>query len=261
MDLFDEKNIILEKDLDGKGMQNDESKNPFLTKAKEFVCLIKYKGACGTGFFCDIPGMGDNAPLTFLLTNNHVFPQDYSFFGNKFIDITINGNPKRIELSGRKYWTNSDMDFTCIEIKKEDNIKNTFSLDDNILKSNYSNEDYLNTSITTYALNKNGNFILYYSYGYIKDCKKWNLIHTCNTYPGCSGGCIVIENTNRVIGIHRGWNKEKNINLGIFIKDVIDDIKKTEVEKVNHYSYNLFIDCKSLLFYYLIIFGKLLLIL
>ena len=122
-------------------------------------------------------------------------------------------------------------------------------MDDNILKSNYSNENYLNKSITTYALNKNDNFKLYYSYGYIKDCKEWNLIHSCNTYPGCSGGCIVIENTNRVIGIHRGGHKEKDFNLGIFIKDVIDDIRKEEVERVNHYYfYYLFIDCKLLLF-------------
>ena len=247
MDLFDEKNIILEKDLDGKGMQNDETKNPFLTKAKEAVCLIKYKGACGTGFFCDIPGLEYNDSLTFLITNNHVYPMTskFPFEPEKFIDITINGNPKRIELFGRDIYTDSNLDFTCIEIKKEDNIKTTFSLDDNILKNNYSNIDYLNKSITTYGLNKNDNFKLYYSYGYIKKSKEWKFIHSCNTYPGCSGGCIVIENTNRVIGIHRGGHKEKDLNYGIFIKDVIDYIKKKKVEKVNHYSYNLFIDCKS----------------
>ena len=140
MDLFDKNNIILEKDLDGKGMQNDESQNPFLAKAKESFCLIKYKGESGTGFFFDIFDM------TFLITNCQVYPQN-SKLTEKFIDITINENPKRIYLEGRGKWTNSEMDFTCIEIKKEDNIKANFSLDDNIFKSNYSNNDYLNKNV------------------------------------------------------------------------------------------------------------------
>ena len=68
--------------------------------------------------------------------------------------------------------------------------------------------------------------------------------HTCNTYQGCSGGCIAIKNTNSVIGIHKGsyiTDKEK-FNVGIFIKDIFEDIKikiKKQLEGVNHYSYNL----------------------
>ena len=226
-DLFDEKNIILENDLDGKGMQNDESQIPFFAQAKEAICLIKYKDKCGTGFFCDMPG------VTFLITNNHVYPQDPKITG-KFIDITINGKPKTINLEGRGKWTNSQMDFTFIEIKKEDNIKTPFSLDDNIIKSNYSNEDYLNRAVTAFALNPKDKFKLNYSYGYIQESGKPFFTHTCNTYPGCSGGCIVIQNTNRVIGIHRAGHKNGKVNVGIFIKDVMENIKK----QVNHYSYN-----------------------
>ena len=127
------------------------------------------------------------------------------------------------------------MDFTWIEIKKEDNIKTHFFLDDNILKSNYSNKDYLNHSVTVYGLNTKDNYKLYYSNGYIKAQENYLFGHTCNTYPGCSGGCIVIENTNCVIGIHKGHDKNK-VNVGIFINDVIKDI----AELVNHCSYNLY---------------------
>ena len=118
--------------------------------------------------------------------------------------------------------------------KKEDNIKTTFSLDDNILKSNYSNKDYLNRNVTAFALNKNDNFKLYYSFGYIGIQDNYLFTHTCNTYPGCSGGCIVIQNTNRVIGIHKG-GYAKDYNVGIFINDVIEDL----VELVNHCSHYL----------------------
>ena len=220
-DLFDEKNIVLEKDLDGKGMQNDESQIPFFAKAKEAVCLIKYKDASGTGFFCDISG------VTFLITNNHVYPQN-SKITEKFIDITINGKLKTINLERRGKWTNSEMDFTFIEIKEEDNIKTPFFLDDNILNFNKD------LNVTVFALNRNDKFKLYYSYGYIKESDNYLFAHTCNTYPGCSGGCIVIQNTNRVIGIHRAGHNNGKVNAGIFINDVIENIKS----QVNHYSYN-----------------------
>ena len=59
--------------------------------------------------------------------------------------------------------------------------------------------------------------------------------HECSTYQGCSGGCIVVRNNNRVIGIHQGGHKKNSVNVGIFINDVIEDIKN----KVNHCSYNL----------------------
>ena len=127
------------------------------------------------------------------------------------------------------------MDFTCIEIKKEDNIKIPFSLDNNIFKRNYSNKDYLNKNVTAYALNKQDKFKLYYSDGYIKKQDNYSFAHTCNTYPGCSRGCIIIQKTNRVIGIHQGGLEKNKINVGIFIKDVIEDIKK----QVNHCLYNL----------------------
>ena len=150
-DLFDEKNIVLEKDLDGKGMQNDESQIPFFAQAKEAICLIKYKDKCGTGFFCDVRGM------TFLITNNHVYPQD-SEITDKSLDITINGKLTTINLEERGKWTNSEMDFTFIEIKEEDNIKTPFFLDDNILNFNKD------LNVTVFALNRNDKFKLYYSY-------------------------------------------------------------------------------------------------
>ena len=238
-------------------MLNDESMNPFLRKAKESVCLIDYNGSSGTGFFLNIPDKEGNDHWTFLITNCHVYPQN-SILTEKFLDITINGNSKRIYLEGKEKWTDLNMDYTCIETKKEDNIKTVFSLDDNISKSDCSNKDYSNKSVTLYALNKNDYNKVNYSYGHIKESKDLDLIHTCNTFHGCSGGCIAIKSNNRVIGIHRGADIEDNENnYGIFIKDVFKDIKnkvKKDIKDVNHYYFYYFIiDSKSfllLLFYY-----------
>ena len=108
---YDKNNIILEKDLDGKGMQNDESQEPFLAKAKEAVCRIRYNGTSGTGFFIDILGG------IFLITNNHVYPQDSEIIGN-FIDVTINGKTRTINLEGRQKWTNKEYGFHLYTNKK-----------------------------------------------------------------------------------------------------------------------------------------------
>ena len=56
--------------------------------------------------------------------------------------------------------------------------------------------------------------------------------HNCNTYPGFSGGCIVNQAYNCVIGIHKGGLKKTNLNVGIFIREIIKYIKDKEVIKI-----------------------------
>ena len=175
-----------------------------------------------------------------LITTNHVLSRDL-INSNNDIKITINCKNKTIPLKQRKIWTDEKMDFTCIEIKeKEDNIDTFYNLDDNILKNNSSNEYYLNKNVLIFAINKE-NKQIGFSNGLIKKCKDCFFAYTCNTYPGCSGGCIVNESNNSVIGIHRGEIETKNknaVNQGIFISNVIKYIKKSKgnlLSKVNYY--------------------------
>ena len=129
------------------------------------------------------------------------------------------------------------IDFTCIEIKeKEDKINTFFNLDDNV----FTNEYYLNQNVIIYAINntKSGRKLVF-SNEIIKSSKDSNFAYTCNTYPGCSGGCIVNQYNNCTIGIHQGEIEtgHKNVlNAGIFIKDVIKYIKNyknTSLSNVN----------------------------
>ena len=78
---FDRKKIIYEADLDGNGMQNDESKYPYLKTAKEASCLINYSGEKGTGFFCKIPYKDVVLPV--LITCNHIYISTSSNFLRK----------------------------------------------------------------------------------------------------------------------------------------------------------------------------------
>ena len=240
MESFEGYNIKLENS-DEKGMLNGKAIMEYLPKAMEAVCEINLSKGFGSGFFCKIPYTeNNNLLLPVLITNNHVLSREL-INSNNDIKITINGKNKNIPLKQRKIWTNEKMDFTCIEIKeKEDNIDTFYNLDDNILKNNSSNEYYLNKNVIIFAINKEDKQIGF-SNGLIKKCIDCFFAYTCNTYPGCSGGCIVNQSNNSVIGIHRGEIDTKNknaVNQGIFISNVIKYIKKSQgnlLSKVNYY--------------------------
>ena len=145
-----------------------------------------------------------------------------------YIIITIDGEGKAISLKQRKKWTDEKIDFTCIEIKEEeDDIHSFFQLDDSVLDKKYSNNSYLNKKVLIFAINKNDNNQVGLSNGVIIKNENCFFNYTCNTYPGCSGGCIVNQFNNCVIGIHKGGIKTQK-NIGIYVKDVIKCIKNSK---------------------------------
>jgi hypothetical protein len=211
----------LEK-ADEKGMINGESMKYFLEKAQSSICKINLTKGFGSGFFCKIPYTEDNNHLIpVLITCNHVLSKDLIKKNN--INIILNGQAKTISLNQRKIWTDEKIDFTCIEIKeKEDNIYTFFNLDDNI----FANEYYLTANVIIFGMQNS----LVFSNGIIKYNKDGIILYTCNTYPGCSGGCIVNQFNNCVIGIHKGeiieTGNQNALNAGIFIREVIKYIKE-----------------------------------
>ena len=243
MESFEGHNTKLENS-DEKGMLNGKEIIAFVNKAMEAVCEINLSKGFGSGFFCKIPYTeNNNLLMPVLVTNNHVLSSEL-INSNNDIRITINGKNKTIPLKQRKIWTDEKMDFTCIEIKeKEDNIDTFYNLDDNIFKNNSSNEYYLNQNVLIFAINKENKQIVF-SNGLIKKCIDCFFAYTCNTYSGCSGGCIVNESNNSVIGIHRGEIDTKNkneVNQGIFISNVIKYIKKSEGSLLSNVNYYYFI--------------------
>ena len=228
MSKFKGYNIKLEKS-DEKGMINANAIINYLPKAMKAVCEICLSNGFGSGFFCKIPyTQNNNILLPVLITNNHVLSKDAL---ENDIKIKLNGKIKIISIKGRKKWTDKEMDFTCIEIKEEeDNIHTFFNLDDKVLDKNYSNDCYLNQKVFIFAINKNDKQIGF-SNGVIKENKEPFFAYNCNTYLGCSGGCIVNQFNNNVIGIHCGEIKtgnEKALNEGIYINNVINIIKQSK---------------------------------
>ena len=121
------------------------------------------------------------------------------------------------------------MDYFCVEILKEDKIRDFYLLDEKILKNNYSNDIYLNKHIFAFGIMKNKK--RGHSDGLIKFIDKFHFIHNCNTDKGCSGAVIINKNIGLVIGIHKGEldnndsNKKKNFKCLYFYKKYFRRLK------------------------------------
>ena len=209
----------------------DEDIFQFMEKAKNSTCKIINEEGYGSGFFCKIPYKEDGTSyLNALLTCEHVLKKEIVSSNDRDIKIIINNEEKIITLKKtRKKWYNENLDYSCIEIKEEDNIDNDYyQLDDVIFEKDYNNEIFLKENynniivFATMVGQKRG-----HDSGNISDIGNGYFIHDCNTYSGCSGGVIVNKKKNSVIGMHRGTIKKgrkKITNAGTFIKDIIDNI-------------------------------------
>ena len=215
---------IKKESSDEKGMISVDAIIEFSSKAKKAICEIQLpNGEFGSGFFCKIPYTdNNNLLLPALITCNHVLNEDS--ITSKDVTIILDGEVKTISLKQRKKWTDKALDFTCIEIKeKEDKINTFYNLDDKALDENCLNNYYLNKYVLIFAINIKDKQIGF-SNGLIKKCETDSFSYNCYKYP-CSGGCIVNQANNCVIGIHKGENKNTGLNLGIFIKEIIKYIK------------------------------------
>lgn len=223
--------ILVKEECDKRGVYYDEEITNFITKAKSSTCkIILNQKKYGSGFFCKIPfTSNNNSYVNVLFTCEHVLSKELIFSDGE-ITILIDNKIKIITLKKtRKKWSDDKLDYSCIEIKEEDNIDNDYyQLDERILKSNYLDSDLKDDNIIIFSImetEKRG-----HSSGIIKKIQNFYFFHDCNTYPGCSGGVIVNKKNNCVIGMHIGAyetpkRKNKITNLGVFIKDIIDNIK------------------------------------
>ena len=139
-----------------------------------------------------------------MITCNHALPIDAKPISQ--INIVLNSENKTILLKNRKKWTDIYKDYTIIEIKEnEDNIHNFLISDDNVFKNNYSNENYLNQNVAIFAF-KNIDEQLGFSNGIIKKCYEYYF-----SYNG--------------------------LKTGIFLMNVIKDIKENKNELLSNVNY------------------------
>lgn len=224
---LDSKNINLEVEVHPGGVINIDQFMILLNKAKEGICKINTKidgkDAHGTGFFTEIEDPERVVKyIKVLFTCNHVLTKEY-LENNSKINIEINNTKKELKLENRRIWSDSKLDYTCIEILKNDNIKGFLNIDENLLKPDYTIEDDKNKGIYIFAFMQD--HALGFDSGYILEVKDNYLFHNCNTYSGCSGGAIINKITNNIIGIHIGSTENLKNNIGVYMNSIINNIK------------------------------------
>ena len=186
-----------------------------LKKGEESTCKIISLKVEGSGFFCKI------GKESFLFTNNHVIDENFINNNNKLVTI-YKKQEKIFQLYDRKKITNINLDFTMIEIKYEDNISDFFEIDDYI---DSDKNQYLNKDIGILQYPYGNEFA--FDKGELNKIEYFRLFHSVSTDYGSSGSPIFLIDNLKVIGIHNV--RERNINSGIFMKNILDYLYNNKI--------------------------------
>ena len=120
-------------------------------------------------------------------------------------------------------------DITFIEIKKTDNINSEsfLKIDDYIFDENSINNYKKKLIYLIHYPNINVEFSTGIIYNIIEDNDNYNtILHFCETQFGSSGSPIINLDNYKVLGIHKGTLKNRNYNIGTFLKIPIQELRK-----------------------------------
>jgi V8-like Glu-specific endopeptidase len=199
MENIKKENIILEN---GEIVDFKNLKKIMNSGLKKCVCIIftKEKLKYGTGFFCNIKQKN----MKVIITNNHIIDKEF-LNKEKRLNIKIEEEEKEINLELNRYkMTDDNLDYTIIEIIKEDNINNYIDIDENIYIDNYINNQI-------FCMQYPGGKELKYSHGRINGKKNGLILYSIESGGGSSGSPILLFNNLKVIGLHKGciYDKKK----------------------------------------------------
>ena len=210
-----------------------------MDKAKELmkksVCKIKCEDKKGTGFLCKIE-ISTSKSINALITCNHVLSKKQIQIGQE-INISFNNEKEKFIITideSTNTYTNINYDITIIEIKGNEYNKIISFLDiDNDINDENPLDIYKNKSIFVFHYQLGEEVML--SNGKILDLSEdlVEIRHDCETDKGSSGSPIMYSHNFKVIGIHKAGIISEKKNLGIFIKNPINDF----IKKYIYYSY------------------------
>ena len=218
-----------------------EKINDDLSNISRAICKIKieYKlgRIMGTGFLLKFNI--EKEMFYCLISNEHVIKNDILQDNNTIILLSYDNEFKNanIKLGNKKRYIKSyidiDLDITLVEILDEDNIIKDYFLFPEL--ENMVNNKLINNKI--YIPQYAGGKELVNGRGIIKEINRYEFTHLVNTEKGSSGSPIFLENSTKVIGIHKEGHKDKTENYGDFIYPVINIIKNDIKRKRNNGKY------------------------
>jgi len=114
-----------------------KNKNLFL----KCICKIHLDKSLGTGFFYYIPSIN----MKVIITNNHILSKEFLDNSNELVIKDYKNERKIINIALDRFkYSDEEIDFSIIEILKEDNISNYFEIDKDFKDSKkYMNKKFL----------------------------------------------------------------------------------------------------------------------
>ena len=201
-----------------------ETETKLFEKGKLATCKIITEKGNGSGFFCIIPFK--NEKIKMLFTNNHVLNNESIQVGN-IIKCAYKEKIKIIEITEERFChTNSELDYTCIQIFNDDKIEDFYEIEIE------NNDNYLNEDICIMQYPNGGPLTL--KAGHLKKIDKEQIQHSVTTFKGSSGSPIILLLRDyKIIGIHRSSNDKLKLNLGTSMKYIIEDINKKILQDID----------------------------
>jgi len=240
--LLEELDIKKEGIIQGHGSPISKNEIFDLFKKEKSMCKILFETMVGelgkgSGFFCEFE---KNFPIKYaLFTNNHVLDEsnieigntihleclEQSLFDSIYIKKEIKINDKR------RVFTHKELDYTCIELFKSDNILDFFRIDPKLFRNNQNNFKDNDIFILQFPDGSD----LSFSFGKVLSLKDNRILHNASTSNGSSGSPIIRRSIeNYIIGLHYGGfrknDKEFKFNLGISFDSILDNIKEQNNE-------------------------------
>ena len=189
------------------------------------VIKIKKQDCFSSGFLCNIY-FPDKKALPVLIANNHILNENDIVVGKK-IDFSLGQEQNFHQIlidDTRKVYTSRIYDITVVEIKKNDglDISSFLEVGPNIFF--YDERELNNKKVSLLSYGKE----LQLSIGIIKNLEEdgYHIHHLCSSFAGCAGGPIIDLNDYHAIAVHQGTIKNRNFNIGIFLKKPLEEFSK-----------------------------------
>ena len=229
-DLFNLKNERINEKYDGDN--NLRQIDTQIYSVIKSVCKIIIADDIGTGFLIKLYKK-NNKEFFCLMANEHLITRELIAQKEKFIfyydgenerkEIILDENKRFI-----KEYTDIYLDITIIEILREDNIDKKYFLLPYI--GNYNSLLNKKLYVVQFPEGK-----LSYCWGELIKINNYEIIHDAKTKYGSSGSPIFLENTTKIIAIHKSRDKLNNKKYGDFIYPIIKDLDSNNNSIVQKY--------------------------
>ena len=193
-----------------------------LNEVCKSVCKIITKNSVASGFLIKL--YKEQKELYCLMTNEHVINKkmiESKDIINFYYNYEKEWKQLKLDTTQRFIKFDSEKDFTIIEIKPDDKIKEKYFLLPNINKINNINEEI-------YIVQFPEGIKLSSSKGKITEIENFQFFYDASTKHGSSGSPILLKNSIKVIGMHKGSYNAKKMNRGIQMYSIIELFQSNE---------------------------------